>query len=590
MRNLCCSILLLVIGGLAVVQAEPPLTIAHRGGAIFAPENTIPAFLANIEQSDLIELDVYNTLDGELVVIHDTTLDRTTDGTGRVQDKTLAELKALDAGSWYAPEFAGTRIPTLEEALAAIGTDSIPLIEHKQGSAGLYVQTLQRLNRTTDVVVQSFNWSFLRSMHDYAPEIPLAALGSGELTEAKVLEIQAIGIPRVAWAHGDVQPEMVDFIHAQGMELFVWTVNGGTIEKFIDYAVDGIITDDPRLVANLTDTRPSTRTELAQDLVSYWAMDDGLNDASSRVALDCEGRNPGSVQGYLGNPKWAGGISAMSGGALYFDGVEQFVEIPASESLDLDSNSVTISMWVRLAELPSQIAGSFAGLYDSVPDCYVLYLDRGSKEIRFKVTNRDGRATRPGIPESALQLGTWHHVVGVANGNAGPVSGQALIYLDGRLMDAHSGADGQNYRFLNDLIQTGQTAAMGRNGDQATNWFKGAVDDIAIWRRALRAAEVRQIFEAGRTGVSLMQQVMDLRLLGLETITSAGGAESLQLQFRVEHGLVQPAELRLEAADSGEGTFQPEANAVIESAGDGLYLVSREGLKTQEFLRLKAGD
>lgn len=284
------------------------------------------------------------------------------------------------------------------------------------------------------------------------------------------------------------------------------------------------------------------------------------------------------------------GSDALFGGALTLSGTNQYVEIPASESLDLDSNSVTISMWVRLAELPSQIAGSFAGLYDSVPDCYVLYLDRGSKEIRFKVTNRDGRATRPGIPESALQLGTWHHVVGVANGNAGPVSGQALIYLDGRLMDAHSGADGQNHRFLNDLIQTGQTAAMGRNGDQATNWFKGAVDDIAIWRRALRAAEVRQIFEAGRTGVSLMQQVMDLRLLGLETITSAGGAESLQLQFRVEHGLVQPAELRLEAADSSEGPFQPEANAVIESAGDGLYLVSREGLKTQEFLRLKAGD
>lgn len=587
MRNLFCSILLLAIGGLGVVQAEPPLTIAHRGGAIFAPENTIPAFLANIEQSDLIELDVYNTVDGELVVIHDSTVDRTTDGTGQVQYMTLAEIKALDAGSWYAPEFEGTPIPTLEESLAAIGTDSIPLIEHKKGSAGLYYKVLKQLDRLTDVVVQSFDWSFLQSLHALGPEIPLAALGSGELTEQKVLSIQSMGIPRVAWAHGDVRPEMVEFIHAQGMQLFVWTVNGGTIEKFIDYGVDGIITDDPRLVANLTDTRSSTRHELAQDLVSYWAMDDGLSDAASRVALDCEGRNPGAIQG---DPTWMRGSDALFGGALTLSGTNQYVEIPASESLDLDSNSVTISMWVRLAELPSQIAGSFAGLYDSVPDCYVLYLDRGSKEIRFKVTNRDGRATRPGIPESALQLGTWHHVVGVANGNAGPVSGQALIYLDGRLMDAHSGADGQNYRFLNDLIQTGQTAAMGRNGDQATNWFKGAVDDIAIWRRALRAAEVRQIFEAGRTGVSLMQQVMDLRLLGLETITSAGGAESLQLQFRVEHGLIQPADLWLAAAHSSEGPFQPEATAVIESAGDGLYLVSREGLKTQEFLRLKAGD
>ncbi|MDD8051602.1 MAG: glycerophosphodiester phosphodiesterase family protein, partial [Verrucomicrobiota bacterium] len=363
MRNLFCSILLLAIGGLGVVQAEPPLTIAHRGGAIFAPENTIPAFLANIEQSDLIELDVYNTVDGELVVIHDSTVDRTTDGTGQVQYMTLAEIKALDAGSWYAPEFEGTPIPTLEESLAAIGTDSIPLIEHKKGSAGLYYKVLKQLGRLTDVVVQSFDWSFLQSLHTLGPEIPLAALGSGELTEQKVLSIQSMGIPRVAWAHGDVRPEMVEFIHAQGMQLFVWTVNGGTIEKFIDYGVDGIITDDPRLVANLTDTRSSTRHELAQDLVSYWAMDDGLNDFFNRVALDCEGRNPGAIQG---DPTWMRGSDALFGGALTLSGTNQYVEIPASESLDLDSNSVTISMWVRLAELPSQIAGSFAGLYDSV--------------------------------------------------------------------------------------------------------------------------------------------------------------------------------------------------------------------------------
>lgn len=98
-----------------------PLIGAHRGGARDAPENTLAAFAEGIERgADLIELDVHLSRDGELVVIHDHTVDRTTDGSGAVHDLTLAELQRLDAGGWFAPRFAGERIPSLAEVVAAV--------------------------------------------------------------------------------------------------------------------------------------------------------------------------------------------------------------------------------------------------------------------------------------------------------------------------------------------------------------------------------------------------------------------------------------------------------------------------------------
>ena len=94
---------------------------AHRGDRKNAPENTIPAFLSALDKgAHQIEFDLHLTQDGRLVVIHDDTVDRTTDGSGRVADLTFAEIRALNAGAWFAPEFAGVRIPTFREALEAI--------------------------------------------------------------------------------------------------------------------------------------------------------------------------------------------------------------------------------------------------------------------------------------------------------------------------------------------------------------------------------------------------------------------------------------------------------------------------------------
>jgi glycerophosphoryl diester phosphodiesterase len=103
-------------------QIAQPAIFAHRGASAFAPENTMAAFeLAVQEKADAIELDAKLTADGQVVVIHDQTVDRTTDGRGRVGDMSLAQLRQLDAGSHFARAFQGERIPTLDEVLAALG-------------------------------------------------------------------------------------------------------------------------------------------------------------------------------------------------------------------------------------------------------------------------------------------------------------------------------------------------------------------------------------------------------------------------------------------------------------------------------------
>jgi len=126
---------------------------AHRGDVAAAPENTIPAFTSAVAKgAPQIEFDVNMSSDGHLVIMHDATVDRTTDGTGKVTDLTLAELRALDSGSWFGPEFAGTRIPTLRETLEAI-PDGILCNVHLKNDAEVAVKAarlIQEMGRLED--------------------------------------------------------------------------------------------------------------------------------------------------------------------------------------------------------------------------------------------------------------------------------------------------------------------------------------------------------------------------------------------------------------------------------------------------------
>ncbi|MBG9914908.1 glycerophosphodiester phosphodiesterase [Bacillus sonorensis] len=239
--------------------------IAHRGASGYAPENTIAAFdKARKMMADYIELDVQMSKDGKLVVIHDTTVNRTTDidseAPVNVKDLTLAELRKLDAGSYFGQQFAGERIPTFEEVLDRYKGKIGLLIELKEPArypgieekvaAALKKRKLDRPKRK--VVVQSFDFASVRKIHELLPAMPTGVLTSrfSDLTDAKLNDFA--GYANYVNAHlGNVaaDPTLVPRIHKLGMKITPWTVrNRDEVPLLLQAGVDGIVTDYPDYV------------------------------------------------------------------------------------------------------------------------------------------------------------------------------------------------------------------------------------------------------------------------------------------------------------------------------------------------------
>ena len=150
---------------------------AHRGASAAAPENTLAAFgLALQRQADGIELDVHMSRDGVPMVIHDDTLERTSNGRGRVSGWSAEKLQALDAGRWFAPAFAGERIPTLEQVLQLVGEQARINIELKSAAAGEAVLALLRRYPRTKALISSFDHRLLARLRGQAAQLPLGFL------------------------------------------------------------------------------------------------------------------------------------------------------------------------------------------------------------------------------------------------------------------------------------------------------------------------------------------------------------------------------------------------------------------------------
>ncbi len=191
---------------------------------------------------------------------------------------------------------------------------------------------------------------------------------------------------------------------------------------------------------------------------------------------------------------------------------------------------------MRLCSLGSGAltAASLGAIYDSTTDCYGLYLDKANKELRFKVTDANGHAARPGIPEAALQTNRWLHIAGTFSGSVGPVSGQATIYLNGKPLDVHTGNDATTPAGLTANVKSGQSAAMGREGPTGASYFTGLVDDVALWRRALAPAEVAQLYQAGLAGQALGDLLRQPTTL-LRVLSAIKGPSAGQLQLTFEN-------------------------------------------------------
>ena len=221
-----------VLQQLRTAAAAAPLVVAHRGASEQFPENTLAALRAAVAQhAHVVEFDVWQTKDGAWVLLHDATLDRTTDAVAklgrkdvRVDQCTLAEVRGLDAGAWKGKAFAGEKVPTLAEALAAVHP-AIAMVEHKGGDAAALAAELRKLDANARVLVQSFDWTWLTAFHAAAPDVLCGALGGKECSRERLAAAAATGARLVHWDHRTLDLEAAAAVRAAGHLLCVYTVD-----------------------------------------------------------------------------------------------------------------------------------------------------------------------------------------------------------------------------------------------------------------------------------------------------------------------------------------------------------------------------
>jgi glycerophosphoryl diester phosphodiesterase len=235
----------------APMTSKYPWRIAHRGASSQAPENTLVAFRLAVEQgAQFIETDLQATCDGHLVVLHDRALDRTTNGIGAVEESTLAEIRALDAGSWFAPRFAGERIPLLEEALAFARESGVGLyLEVKFAASrpllGQLAVAIAKSAVAERCTVLSFEDAVLASLHSIAPDVATGLLLE-EWDDRVFTHAARIGARQLAPRADLITPERVRSAAAAGLPLVAWTVNDvDEMRALAASGVRGIMSDYP---------------------------------------------------------------------------------------------------------------------------------------------------------------------------------------------------------------------------------------------------------------------------------------------------------------------------------------------------------
>jgi glycerophosphoryl diester phosphodiesterase len=231
----------------------------HRGAKMRAPENTLAGFRAARRLgAGWVELDAKLTKDGVVVVIHDETLERTTNGAGRVESATLAELRRLDAGGWFSPDFKGEPLPTLEEALICIAGEGLgvnveikpcPGRERETALASIAVIRAHWPKGHPLPILSSFRRDSLEAAQAAAPDLPrgllLEKFDPDWLAHARALDCRAV---HPKWS--TLTETWIGEIKAAGMACLTWTVNDpDAAKRLAGWGVDSIITDAPDLIA-----------------------------------------------------------------------------------------------------------------------------------------------------------------------------------------------------------------------------------------------------------------------------------------------------------------------------------------------------
>jgi glycerophosphoryl diester phosphodiesterase len=252
-------------------STKRPIVIAHRGGANLAPENTLGAFKNGIALgADFIELDTHLSKDGVVMVMHDETVNRTTDGTGRVGDKTVAELQALNAAAKFKDgKYERQSVPTFAQVLDLLKNNTVRVeVEIKVPPQGRYVGIEEKLvkeiadrNLFDHVQVSSFNFDVLRDVKRANPRVKTVALMTSDFFRrvpvdypTKVVdEAQAAGAELIAVNKDFLTADIVKEAQRRGLTVEVWTVDSEMeMKRLMEMGVDGIITNQPDVLKKLT--------------------------------------------------------------------------------------------------------------------------------------------------------------------------------------------------------------------------------------------------------------------------------------------------------------------------------------------------
>src|SRR5256884_1530210 len=252
------------------------LVIAHRGASGHAPENTMAAFRKAVAQgATFIETDLNLSRDAHFVAIHDDPVTRTTNGQGKVHDLTLADLRRLDAGSWFGSEFSGERIPTLEEILEfSKKNDVVFYLELKPtgawGGEHAVIAALRESGEIPRAVLISFDASMVLNVHSIEPTVMTGLLYDGQL-EKPVEKAVEIGARQLAVRGDLVTPALLEQARKKDLQVVCWTINQPAhMRLLIEAGVQGIMSDYPdRVVAALKKDRKSTRLNSSHGYISY---------------------------------------------------------------------------------------------------------------------------------------------------------------------------------------------------------------------------------------------------------------------------------------------------------------------------------
>lgn len=243
-------------------ELPKPIILCHRGAKNYAPENTLPAFRTAIELgADGFELDTQLTSDGHVVVYHDPAVDRTTNGHGKLSSLTLAQVRELEAGSFFSEKFRGEKIPTLDEVFETAGKRAIINVELKNFStpfdnlAEKVCELVRRHGMQKNIIFSSFLPWNLRKAARLLPEVPrgLITIKGRWGVWGRSFGFNFGNYDALHPNLGDVTAQQVQRVHKLKRRINVWTVNTEEdIRRMVVWGVDGIMTDDPLLVAKIT--------------------------------------------------------------------------------------------------------------------------------------------------------------------------------------------------------------------------------------------------------------------------------------------------------------------------------------------------